>query len=166
LTEDAKKMKISTQSRQTIEAFYQKYHAVPSGQEDIVTVNKDFKAQLSQFIAESFEKWNWSSGKDHQKTIANWAKKMLAKDCSESKKEWICELIKGMKEERAQVTRRLTNEFMFTCATMVKGICFSKDNNSFYACLVCHEPDKDDKKTSVGRRRIESRRGMGQEQIC
>ncbi len=109
LTEDANKMKISTQSTQTIEAFYQKYHAVPTGQEDIITVNKDFKAQLSQFIAESFEKWNWSSDKDHQKTIANWAKMMQAKDCSESKKEWIRELIKGMKEERAQVTRRLTN---------------------------------------------------------
>ena len=140
-------MKIYTQSTQTIEAFYQKYHAVPTGQEDIVTVNKDFKAQLSQFIAESFEKWNWSSDKDHQKTIRNWAKMMQARDCSESKKEWICELIKGMKEEQAQVTRRLTNEFMFTRATMVKGICFSKDNNSFYARLVYHEPDKDDQKT-------------------
>jgi hypothetical protein len=54
LTEEAKKMKVSTQSTQTIKAFYQKYHAVPSGSDDIVTVDKDFKAQLSQFIAESF----------------------------------------------------------------------------------------------------------------
>jgi hypothetical protein len=84
-------MKVSTQSTQTIKAFYQKYHTVPSGQEDIVSVNKDFKAQHCQFIAESFKKWNWSSDKDHQNTIANWAKKMQAKDCSESKKEWIHE---------------------------------------------------------------------------
>ena len=149
MTEDAKKMKISTQSTQTIEAFYQKYHAIPSGEEEIVTVDKDFKVHLTQFIAESLEKWNWSSDKDHHKTIANWAKKMQAKDCSESKKEWIRELIKGMKEERAQVTRRLTNEFMFTRATMVKGIRFSKDNNSFYARLVYNEPDKDDPKKNV-----------------
>jgi hypothetical protein len=63
---------------------------------------------------------------------------MQAKDCSESKKEWIRELIKGMKEERAQITRRLTNEFIFPCATLVKGICFSNDNHSFFARLVYH----------------------------
>jgi hypothetical protein len=56
-------------------------------------------------------------------------------------------MIIGMREEQAQVIRRLTNEFMFTHAAMVKGICLSKDNNSFYAPLVYHEPDKDDKKT-------------------
>ncbi len=158
-------MNVSTQSMQTIEAFYQKYHNVPSGLEDIVTVNKDLKTQLSHFVADSVEKWNWSSDKDHQKTIANWAKMMQAKDCSESMKEWIRELIKGMKEEQAQLTRRLTNEFIFTRSTMVKGNRFSKDNNSFYACLVYHEPEKDDKKTCAGSRRIESRRGMGSERI-
>jgi hypothetical protein len=38
---------------------------------------------------------------------------------------------------------------MFTRATMVKGIRFSKDNNSFYARLVYNKPDKDDPKTNV-----------------
>jgi hypothetical protein len=71
LTEDAKKMNVSTQSMQTIEAFYQKYHNVPSGLEDIVAANKDLKTQLSHFVADSVEKWNWSSDKDDQKTIAN-----------------------------------------------------------------------------------------------
>ena len=45
---------------------------------------------------------------------------MKAKDCSDSKKEWIRELIKALKEERAQFTKELTNEFMFTRATMVE----------------------------------------------
>ena len=47
---------------------------------------------------------------------------MKAKDCLDSKKEWICELIEAMKEERAQFTKEFTNEFMSTQATMVKGI--------------------------------------------
>ncbi len=37
-----------------------------------------------------------------------------------------------------------------TRATMVKGICFVKANNSFYARFVYHVPDKSDpKKTAV-----------------
>ncbi len=55
LTEDARKIKVSTQSTQTIKAFYQKYHAVPSDQGDVATVNMDLNAQSSQFIAECFE---------------------------------------------------------------------------------------------------------------
>jgi hypothetical protein len=56
-----------------------------------------------------------------------------AQDCSESKKEYIRELIKGIKTERTQFTKELTNEFMFTRLTMVKGLRFVKANNSFYA---------------------------------
>ena len=37
---------------------------------------------------------------------------MNAKDCSDSKKEYICELSKAMKEECAQFTKEFTNEFM------------------------------------------------------
>ena len=48
-----------------------------------------------------------------------------------------------MKEERSLYTKQLTNEFMFTRSTMVKGLRFVKANNSFYARLVYKEPDSD-----------------------
>jgi hypothetical protein len=150
LTEEAKQQKVSTQSTTTIGAFYHKYHASTATADDtIVTIDKGFKTELSKFIAESFEKWNWSSEKDHQKTIEFWAKQMKARDCSESKKEYIRELIKGIKNERAQFTKELTNEFMFTRLTMVKGLRFEKANNSFYARLVYQEPSETDPKTMV-----------------
>jgi hypothetical protein len=122
LSEEAKRQKVSTQSTATIEAFYHKYHATPAADNTIITIDKTFKRDLAKFVADSYEKWNWSSEANHQKTIADWAKKMKAKDCSDSKKEWIRDLIKAMKEERAQFTKVMTNEFMFTRATMVKGI--------------------------------------------
>ncbi|KAI2501078.1 hypothetical protein MHU86_13369 [Fragilaria crotonensis] len=149
LTEEAKQQKVSTQSTTTIGAFYHKYHATATADDTIVTIDKGFKAELSKFIAESFEKWNWSSEKDHQKTIEFWAKQMKARDCSESKKEYIRELIKGIKNERSQFTKELTNEFMFTRLTMVKGLRFEKANNSFYARLVYQEPSETDPKTMV-----------------
>jgi hypothetical protein len=142
LSKEAKMHKVSTQSTGTIEAFYRKYHATPATDDTVIAIDKAFKTQLATFIAESFKKWKWSSEKDHQKTIEHWAKKMNAKDCSESKREWIRELIKGIKEERAQFTKELTNEFMFTRLTMVKGLRFEKANNSFYARLVYQEPDE------------------------
>jgi hypothetical protein len=142
LSKEAKMHKVSTQSTGTIEAFYRKYHATPATDDTVIAIDKAFKTQLATFIAESFKKWKWSSEKDHQKTIEHWAKKMKAKDCSESKREWIRELIKGIKEERAQFTKELTNEFMFTRLTMVKGLRFEKANNSFYARLVYQEPDE------------------------
>ena len=150
LTKDAKGQRVSTQSSATIEAYHRKYHADPAVADDsIITIDKKFKMQLAVFIAKSFEKWNWFSDENHQKTIADWAKQMKPKDCSESKKEWIRELIKGMKEERAQFTKELTNEFMFTRPTMVKGLRFVKANNSFYARLVYQEPDEADPNTMV-----------------
>ncbi|KAI2493665.1 hypothetical protein MHU86_20880 [Fragilaria crotonensis] len=86
LTEEAKQQKVSTQSTTTIGAFYHKYHATATADDTIVTIDKGFKAELSKFIAESFEKWNWSSEKDHQKTIEFWAKQMKARDCSNPRK--------------------------------------------------------------------------------
>ena len=74
---------------------------------------------------------------------------MKAKDCSESKKEWIRALIKGIKEDRMQFTKELTNEFMFTRLTMVKGLRFEKANNSFYARLMYQEPDESDPKKMI-----------------
>ncbi|KAI2491461.1 hypothetical protein MHU86_23098 [Fragilaria crotonensis] len=150
LTEEAKQQKVSTQSTTTIGAFYHKYHATATADDTIVTIDKGFKAELSKFIAESFEKWNWSSEKDHQKTIEFWAKQMKARDCSETKKEYIRELIKGIKNERSQFTKELTNEFMFTRLTMVKGLRFEKANNSFYARLVYQEPSETDPKNNGG----------------
>ena len=149
LSDDAKRQRVSTQSTGTIEAYYRKYHASPVAEEKIITINKAFKKQLAAFIAASFEKWDWFNEEDHLKTIAYWAKQMKPKDCSESKKEWIRELIKGMKDERAQYTKDLTNEFMFTRPTMVKGLRFVKANNSFYARLVYQEPDESDPKKMV-----------------
>jgi hypothetical protein len=105
----------------------------------LLPLTKGFREERSKFIAESFKKWNWSSDKDHQKTIEQWAKLMKAKDCSESKKDWIRALIKGIKEDRMQFTKELTNEFMFTRLTMVKGLRFEKANNSFYARLMYRE---------------------------
>ena len=57
---------------------------------------------------------------------------------------WIRELIMAMNKERAQFTKEFTNELIFTRTTMVKGICFVKANNSFYARLVYKAPDKSD----------------------
>ena len=149
LSEEAKRQKVSTQSTATIEAFYHKYHATPAADNTIITIDKTFKRDLAKFVADSYEKWNWSSEANHQKTIADWAKRMKAKDCSDSKKEWICKLIKAMKEERAQFTKEFTNELIFTRTTMVKGICFVKANNSFYARLVYQAPNESDPKKMV-----------------
>jgi hypothetical protein len=55
--------KVSTQLTSTIEAFYCKYHATPDTNETIVTIDKAFREELSMFLAESFEKWKWSSEK-------------------------------------------------------------------------------------------------------
>jgi hypothetical protein len=149
ISDEAKLQKVSTQSTSTIEAFYRKYHATPVADDTFVTIDKGFREERSKFIAESFKKWNWSSDKDHQKTIEQWAKQMKAKDCSESKKEWIRALIKGIKEDRMQFTKELTNEFMFTRLTMVKGLRFEKANNSFYARLMYQEPDESDPKKMI-----------------
>ncbi len=51
-------------------------------------------------------------------------------------------MIKGMKEERAYFTSQFTNKFMFTRPTMVRGLHYAKENNSFYARLVYREIDK------------------------
>ena len=120
------KQKVLIQLTATIEAFDGKYHATPAADNTIITIDKAFKRDLAKFVADSFDKWNWSSEANHQKTIADWAKTMKAKDCSDSKKEWIRELIKAMKEERAQFTMEFTNEFMFTRETMVKGVRFGR----------------------------------------
>jgi hypothetical protein len=150
LTDKARKEKVSTQATSTIQAFHQMYHATPAEDSDVVTtIDKRFKADLNKFIADSFEKWNWHSEDDHQKTIAEWAKKMKDKNASVTKKEWIRELIGGLKEERAHATKHLTNEFMFTRPTMVKGLRFVKANNSFYGRLVYQEPDQENPKQMV-----------------
>ena len=122
LSDEAKNQKVSTKSTATIEADHCTYHATSAADGSIITIDKGSKQDLAKFVADSFVKWNWSSETNHQKTIADWAKKLKAKDCLDSKKEWICELIEAMKEERAQFTKEFTNEFMSTQATMVKGI--------------------------------------------
>jgi hypothetical protein len=47
-----------------------------------------------------------------------------------------------MKEERAHFTSQFTNEFIFTRPTMVRGLRYAKENNSFCARLVYCEIDK------------------------
>jgi hypothetical protein len=48
-----------------------------------------------------------------------------------------------MKEERAHfTTSQFTNEFMFTRPTLVRGLRYAKENNSFYARLVYRKIDK------------------------
>jgi hypothetical protein len=47
-----------------------------------------------------------------------------------------------MKEERAHFTSQFTNEFIFTRPTMVRGLRYTKENNSFYARLVYCKIDK------------------------
>ena len=143
----------STQSTATTEAYHHKYHATPAADDSIITIDKGSKWDQAKFVAESFEKWNWSSEANHQKMIADSAKKMKAKDCLDSSKERICELIKAIKEERAKFTKEFTNEFMFTRATRVKGIRFVKANNSFYARLVYQAPNESDPKRWLFRRK-------------
>ena len=48
-----------------------------------------------------------------------------------------------MKEDRAHfTTSQFTNEFMFTRPTLVRGLRYAKENNSFYARLVYRKIDK------------------------
>ena len=94
-------------------------------------------------------------GSEHKANIKEWADKMKEKDCSMEKKAYIKRLIKGMKEERAYFTSQLTNEFMFTRPTMVRGLRYAKENNSFYARLVYQEIDKrNPAKLMDGRKRV------------
>ncbi len=79
---------------------------------------------------------------EHEANIKEWADKMEEKDCSTEKRAYIKRLIKGMREERAYSTSQLTNEFMFTRPTMVRGLRYAKENNSFYAHLIYREIDK------------------------
>jgi hypothetical protein len=78
LSEEVKKQKVSTQLTATIEAYHCKDHATPAAGTTIITIDKAFKRDLVKFVADSFEKWNWSSKANHQKTIADWAENMKA----------------------------------------------------------------------------------------
>jgi hypothetical protein len=143
IDETVKKQKFSTQTTKTIEAFRQKYRTMLEDEdEDVQAITPEFTAALDEFIATSLAKWKWSSDAEHKANIKEWADKMKEKDCSTEKKAYIKRLIKGMKEERAYFTSQLTNEFMFTRPTMVRGLRYAKENNSFYARLVYREIDK------------------------
>ncbi len=148
ISDEAKLQKVSTQSTSTIEVFYCKYHATPAADDTFVTIDKGFREERSKFIADSLRSGTGRVIKITKK-IEQWAKQMKAKDCSESKKDWIPALIKGIKEDRMQFTKELTNEFMFTRLTMVKGLRFEKANNSFYARSMYQEPDESDPKKMI-----------------
>ena len=105
-------------------------------------ITPEFTAALDNVIAKSFAKWKWSSDEDHEAEIKEWANKMKQKDCSTEKRAYIKRLIKGMKEKRAHFTSQFTNEFMLTRPTMVRGLCYAKENISFYARIVYLEIDK------------------------
>ncbi len=140
--ETGKKQKSSTQSTKTVEEFWQNYHTKLEDDDEVQAITPEFTNALDNFIAKSFTKWKWSSDKDHKADIKEWADKMKQRDCSKEKRTYIKHLIKGMKEERAHFTSQFTNEFMFMRPTMVKGLRYTKENNSFYACLVYQEIDK------------------------
>jgi hypothetical protein len=143
IDETVQKQKFSSQTTKTIEAFQQKNRTMLEDEdEDVQAITPEFTTALDEFIATSLANRKWSSDADHKANIKEWADKMKEKDCSTEKKAYIMRLIKGMKEERAYFTSQLTNEFMFTRPTMVRELCYAKENNSFYARLLYREIDK------------------------
>jgi hypothetical protein len=156
IDEIVKKQKISTQTTKTIEAFRQKYRTkLEDEDEDVQAITPEFTTALDEFISTSLAKWKWSSDAEHESNIKEWADKMKEKDCSTENKAYIKRLIKGMKEVRAYFMSQLTNEFMFTRPTMVRGLRYAKENNSFYARLVYQEIDKrNPAKLMDGRKRV------------
>jgi hypothetical protein len=142
INETGTKQKFSTQSTKAIEVFWQKYHTKwEDFNDEVQTITPEFTKALDHFIAKSFARWKWSSDKDHKADIKEWADRMKQKDCSKEK-SYIKRLIKGMKEERAHFTSQFTNEFIFTRPTMVRGLRYAKEINSFCARLVYCEIDK------------------------
>jgi hypothetical protein len=142
IDEVAKKQKVSTLTTKTIDAFRHKYHTMLENDDEVQAITPEFTTALDEFITTSLAKWNWSSDEGHMANIMEWVDEMKQKDCSLEQKAYIKRLIKGIKEERAHYKSQLTNEFMFTRPTMVRGLRYAKENNSFYARLVYREIDK------------------------
>ena len=87
----------------------------------------------------SFKAWKWHSAARHKKELDKWAAMRTKEGISKAAIRDIDAMIKALQEERAKYRKVFANEFKCTQRTLVKGIKFDKDTNSFRAKLVWTE---------------------------
>jgi hypothetical protein len=87
----------------------------------------------------SFKDWSWHTERQHKNWLLKEAARVDQPTRSEKSKKHIRQIIRAVKDERIKFRRQFAQEFRFTQRTLVKGIKYVRQTNSFFARLVWKE---------------------------